>query len=447
MKKAISLIIAFVLLAVSAIGCSNNDDNMQSDTSYHTPSDSAGNTTSNIVSSDSEPTDHTEETTPTESDFLDPNVPLFYGDTYNFTYVYVNAYGEILNEVESPLPYYSENGLAAAYSPVSGKIGFVDKEGVFVINAQYDDAGPFSPIGLAPVACYKDDSYYSKWGFINEDGEIVIPLEYDKVSIFTDTGYAVVAKCNEDGEYAKGVIDTKGNICIPLDVNNETITLTDEYVIIEYPYGSEVIAEIRDYSNKTFDTTDSEYDTYEYLHGTIYKLDYVEVTNGETTYEYPYLYYLDGDEFKKCSDRYTDVDIIKHDYKQVSTTKTGHGYKLTYKGEDISSYEYDIITTYQYDSRYLLAYKFHDERGSSCTVDIYDQFTGEQTAYDIPWGWAYYSYEYVNYLPDGYFVFHIYEDYTDYYGVVDHLGNMIMSPVYEGIVPYTYDYLLTELLS
>jgi len=50
---------------------------------------------------------------------------------------------------------------------VSGKIGYIDKQGKIVINPQFDDAWHFSE-GLAGV------KIGGKWGYIDKQGKIII---------------------------------------------------------------------------------------------------------------------------------------------------------------------------------------------------------------------------------------------------------------------------------
>lgn len=377
----------------------------------------------------------------------DPLIPLFIGGTCDDTLHYVNAYGDVIEEASKLLPYYAENGLASAYSPTTQKMGFIDKEGVFVISPIYDAAGLFSKVGLAPVAIGAENGG-RKWGFINEYGQIVIPCEYDEVTAFSEFGYAIVSKYNENGILETGVIDAKGNFCISLSADNQNLTLTEDFVIL----GSSDVAnatgtELRDYTGKVFDTIDDDkYGYFLYTHGTIYKFE-SELTNGQPTVIYPH--YLEDGEYKLVAERYMDVDVIRFDRKQVSTTLTGFGFKLLYKDQSISSYEYDYVTRAYVDSRYILALQYLTADGSSCLVDIYDTFTGEQTANDIEWGWWYTAYSPApcfDYFPDGYFIVEIYNEahHTMCYGIVDYTGKYIMEPIYEGIIPYSYDFMMLE---
>lgn len=104
---------------------------------------------------------------------------------------------------------------SAGLLPVSdnGKWGFVDKEGEYVIAAEYDDMYPFDESGLAAV-CLD-----SKWGYIDTTGELVIELSFDDAYAFEGKDYAVVGV---DGEY--GLIDKSGNYIVEptFDMISET---------------------------------------------------------------------------------------------------------------------------------------------------------------------------------------------------------------------------------
>jgi hypothetical protein len=70
----------------------------------------------------------------------------------------------------------------------TGKWGFIDKTGHYVINPQFDSAEPFSD-GLAAVRIGGWET--GKFGFIDKTGHIVINPQFDFVSAFSD-GLAAV---------------------------------------------------------------------------------------------------------------------------------------------------------------------------------------------------------------------------------------------------------------
>lgn len=73
---------------------------------------------------------------------------------------------------------------------VGGKWGFIDKNGDFYIEPQYEDARSFS-FGLAAV---KIDS---KWGFIDLEGQVVIAPQFADARDFTTSGTVYVQTGDE----------------------------------------------------------------------------------------------------------------------------------------------------------------------------------------------------------------------------------------------------------
>ncbi|WP_244944961.1 WG repeat-containing protein [Nostoc sphaeroides] len=67
---------------------------------------------------------------------------------------------------------------------LANKFGYIDKEGNFIIEAQFDEADIFSE-RLAPV------KKGGKWGYINQFGEFVIQPDLDFAKPFSE-GVALV---------------------------------------------------------------------------------------------------------------------------------------------------------------------------------------------------------------------------------------------------------------
>lgn len=80
----------------------------------------------------------------------------------------------------------------------SGKIGFIDKAGMLVIEPVYEDASHFSE-GLAAVA-KKNEVGDMKWGFISTNGQIVIDFNYSNRPGSFKNGLAHVV--SKSGEHA-----------------------------------------------------------------------------------------------------------------------------------------------------------------------------------------------------------------------------------------------------
>ena len=91
-----------------------------------------------------------------------------------------------------------ESAYLADYESPSDHWGFINEKGELVIEARYDDAGPFSQ-GLAAVN--KD----GKWGYINQKGEMVIDPVYKSAWAFHE-GYARVLPFDGPDQF----IDSKG---------------------------------------------------------------------------------------------------------------------------------------------------------------------------------------------------------------------------------------------
>jgi hypothetical protein len=86
-----------------------------------------------------------------------------------------------------------EQAYLADYESPDAKWGFVDTEGNLVIEAEYDDVGPFTE-GLAAVN--KD----GRWGFIDRTGNVVIQPVYKSVWAFHE-GFARVESFDQPGHY------------------------------------------------------------------------------------------------------------------------------------------------------------------------------------------------------------------------------------------------------
>ena len=79
----------------------------------------------------------------------------------------------------------------------------IDQE--WVIDPQFCDIGAFND-GLAPVTIRDDDGETFYWGYVDQDGKYVIEPEYDFATTFSG-GCAVVLW----DDYASiGLIDTEG---------------------------------------------------------------------------------------------------------------------------------------------------------------------------------------------------------------------------------------------
>lgn len=84
----------------------------------------------------------------------------------------------------------------------SGRTGYVNEGGYYVIRPRYAEGHKFSE-GLAAVSTGK------KWGFINANGRWVVKPQFDYVEDFY-RGHAIVRK---DGKW--GALNLKGELEVP----------------------------------------------------------------------------------------------------------------------------------------------------------------------------------------------------------------------------------------
>jgi hypothetical protein len=74
---------------------------------------------------------------------------------------------------------------------MTGKWGFIDKQGKLVINPQFDRAENFVD-GLAPVRI--GDEKTGKWGFIDKQGKLVINPQFDEIVADWDVEFSFKEK-------------------------------------------------------------------------------------------------------------------------------------------------------------------------------------------------------------------------------------------------------------
>ena len=89
-----------------------------------------------------------------------------------------------------------------------GKWGYIDQNGRYVIEPQFDDAGDFHD-GLAKVRIGGKSN--GKWGYIDRGGIFVIQPQYFDVHDFSE-GKASVREKIAEGEYKDYIIDKSGKV-------------------------------------------------------------------------------------------------------------------------------------------------------------------------------------------------------------------------------------------
>ena len=435
MRRFLAAILVLMVLA-SMVGCSHNGSQdetsaQNSDLTVETTAETTGNVGDSSV-------------------VYDENIPMFScqdradieGDSYT-VYQY-NYKGDLLNSYESAqVGLYSKNGLAPAYDPLTGLIGFVDESGVFVIEPQWSDAASFSDDGFALVASKVtdgDSSAGKKYGYINGKGEQIIPCIYDFATSFYPCGLAIIGVyveqkytyTDENGAVQEsgatvlrhGVIDTTGTVIL------EPQFSWIYHLIGEYIYCDEGIYDL---SGKLICGCPVRDETHDYAYsigqGQLYR--YILTEDGH--YTDPKVF--DGTQFV---DPPYDASSPIIEWKRVATTSSGMGYGVRLPSQEngdtsavVIPYEYDLLV--EYGSFYIgIRYLNGDQHNQ--TLDIYNEHfekTAENLEYnfylgrDDPFG--------LNViLPDGYFQVYAYDSPQEenLCGIIDSTGRIIVPLLY-----------------
>jgi len=369
-------------------------------------------------------------------------------DRYN-VYSY-NYNGELLDSFDSSgyIGYYAENGLAPAANQNTGKVGFVDKDGVFQIEPKYADAAPFSKEGIALVKIETENNgnYTSKCGYINSKGEEIIPCIYDKATSFFDCGYAL-ALTEKNTTDEKGhnfsevwkhyIIDKNGDDVITIDViaeERKIIAVYKDYFVCTTNYGEAIF----DFSNnklseiKRPNDNETQFDYYYMAKDCVYKNTYEKVDEYNSKI-------IKTERFngEKFIENKKDYEITS---KPVATTQSGLGYGMTKNDKTVIPFEYDQICEY---GEYFVAIKYTGNNiHLNQTFDIYDK-NFNKTAENIKYAFSYRGDTYgLNcQLPNGYFqIIAENDDYESVNGIIDYTGKVIVEPVFgRGIRLYSYE--------
>ena len=131
------------------------------------------------------------------SNYYDGNVIATLGDAHGLI---INNEFKIVSGAEKIWDF--SNNSEYTYAKNGGKMGFINKNGEWIIEPVYEKARAFKN-GLAPVM--KDKT----WGYINTKGEVVIMFQYKDAEIFSDDGLAPVKSSKN-----WGFINTKGQLVI-----------------------------------------------------------------------------------------------------------------------------------------------------------------------------------------------------------------------------------------
>lgn len=132
--------------------------------------------------------------------------------------VLIDTKGNKLAEVKEVERVYSYTGglaIASVKDEQTGKTryGYLDEEGKWAINPQFEYAGMFSN-GRAAVARRNEEKNMNEYGYIDPSGVLVIPWQFSYGMAFGENGLAVVSVGSSDGGWKDGVIDRDGHYVI-----------------------------------------------------------------------------------------------------------------------------------------------------------------------------------------------------------------------------------------
>lgn len=398
MRRITSIILALMILTITVNGCDNATEKERVD------KDVANETVDNLKKVEY------------KSDqilFVARNRNDIEGD--QFTVYSYNYKGELLDSNDSSVVifgYYSENGLAPAMDRNTGKYGFADKSGNFVIEPIYKSVSPFSENGMAVVT---NGDYKS--GYINSKGEEIIPLIYDYAGRFREYGYAITIK--ESGDKCN-IIDEEGNIVTELehlyDITKDYLLVDDGEKMIVYDYNNNEL-----FSMKSCDVQSEQYEIIYVVEGEIIKGTFERREGGH--------YLVKEEKFngKKFVEIKKNYEISS---KYVATTKNGIGYGIVQDGEEVIPFEYDVLLEY---GGFFVGIKMSGEEYEKKTIDIYDK-KFKKTAENVEYTFCAEAMGYSS-LPDGYFFIvrriDSDEDSQIGYGIMDYTGNVIIEPVFD----------------
>ena len=108
----------------------------------------------------------------------------------------------------------SGDGDLLIHTKLGDKWGYIDRNGKWVINPQFDEVDDFSDNGLAAVAID------SKWGYIDRTGKWIVQPQFDYAEMFYyKDGLAKVGYNKERNEYGiysynEGLIDKSGKMIV-----------------------------------------------------------------------------------------------------------------------------------------------------------------------------------------------------------------------------------------
>ena len=142
-------------------------------------------------------------------DFAEGLAPASEGDRYTGKFGYIDRQGRWAIEAEFDWARPFQEGFGGVKD--GAKWGFVDKKGKLVVEPEFDQIGSFSG-GLAPVQKGGAPGDKETWVYIKPDGSQPFEKKYARAGTFSDGLARVQVEDRITGKF--GYIDTKGAMVI-----------------------------------------------------------------------------------------------------------------------------------------------------------------------------------------------------------------------------------------
>lgn len=284
---------------------------------------------------------------------------------------YINKDGEVIFELtkyeDDPIEkaYSFENGIAKVKT-ATGKYGYINTKGEFVIPATY------SNIDNVGNNMFLIKNSQNQWGYINNKGEVVIKPKYSYGYGFNDNGYAMVEMDNKQiiiNRKGKEILKLKDDMKIsswtdenlmPYSINNESygyLNMEGEKVIKLSSNIKEPSSFLNDYA--TFQNSDGDYGTIDKEGKVVIraKYDKLNLING-----FDFLLFEDDNEWGLLS--YSGDVIKRASYKYIIPFQKGNKYTyakdgdewilIDQKGEDTKKVDVETIASDDYGYSYAV---------------------------------------------------------------------------------------------
>lgn len=130
--------------------------------------------------------------------------------------------------------YSKIKGLSNGYSAVNdnGKWGYIDYHGKELIAPTYKDVSHIAYNRFA----YQDDN--GAWGCKDLDGNLILKPTFDIFKGFTEPGVSIVGVKLSSDTFAYGLVNTDGQIVLPINYKDIQINKKNGYVVVEDMQGN-----------------------------------------------------------------------------------------------------------------------------------------------------------------------------------------------------------------